>query len=200
MKTKFRAGDVVVDMPLFHSGLGGSIPTSALQFHVERIHRDVFMPLNEEWHSRLPGCANAFEGIFYGALYDHHYWAVAWWSKPVARKLNGRGWFELRRFAIHDDAPPNTASRMLGIMRRDISRCMPDVQRLISYQDTSVHDGTIYKAAGWQRTVTSNGYSKHGWASRDAGRVNQSTADKVRWEYPMKPNVRANRPARGPQE
>ena len=51
--------------------------------------------------------------------------------------------------ALPDDAPPHTASWMLGAMRKDIRKRFPLVTRLISYQDEDVHTGTIYKAAGW---------------------------------------------------
>jgi len=185
VKTKFRADDVVVDMPLFHNGLGGSIPTSALQLRFERVNRDTFMPLNEAWHSRLPDCKNAFEGWFYGAKFDSEWWAVAWWSKPVARAYNGLGYAELRRFAIRSGSPENTASRMLGFMARDIRKTMPEVIKLISYQDTEVHKGTIYKAAGW----VVDGERKNigvGWKTRASNRINQSQADKIRWAMNIK--------------
>lgn len=187
MKTKFRADDVVVDMPLFHNGCGGSIPTSALQFRFERINRDTFMPLNEAWHSRLPECRNAFEGWFYGAKFDGEWWAVAWWSKPVARAYNGLGYAELRRFAIKPGSPENTASRMLGFMARDIRKTRPEVCKLISYQDADVHTGTIYKATNWvcehigERVDESKTWNN--WTTRGNNRKNQSKAPKHRWAY-----------------
>jgi len=187
LKTKFCADDVVVDMPLFHNGCGGSIPTSALQFNFQRINRDTFMPLNELWHSRLPECKNAFDGWFYGAKFDSQWWAVAWWSRPVARAYNGKGFAELRRFAIKDGSPQNTASRMLGWMVRDIKKNMPNVVRLISYQDAEVHKGTIYKASGW----FVDGERKNigvGWKTRP-NRKNQSQADKIRWALNLRPPV-----------
>jgi hypothetical protein len=138
------------------------------------------MPLNNAWHSRLPDCKNAFEGWFYGAEFDGHVWAVAWWSKPVARMFNGLGFAELRRFAIREGSPDNTASRMLGWMARDIRKTMPQIVKLISYQDTAVHHGTIYKASGW--ACESVGQEvKTGWMSRASNRQNQSTAPKARW-------------------
>lgn len=185
MKTKFCADEVMVNLPLFHSGTGGSIPTSALHLHFEEIHRDTFMPLNEAWHSRLPECKNAFEGVFFGGLHDHEYWVVAWWSKPVARAYNGKGYLELRRMAIRDNAPKNTASRFLGWMARHLRKTTPTT-KLISYQDAEVHTGTIYRASGW----SPEGIKKNigtGWQTRDANRQNQSTADKIRWEYQLQP-------------
>jgi hypothetical protein len=82
--------------------------------------------------------------------------------------------------AIHDDAPKNTASRFLKIMTLIIKKEMPHIYKLISYQDTSVHQGTIYKASGWNRVETQKkGFQS--WKSR-AGRIDQSTAIKIRWE------------------
>jgi len=185
MKTRFCADDVMVNMPLFHSGHGGSIPTSALQLHFEPIHRDTFMPLNEQWHSRLPQCRNAFEGIFFGGKMGEEYWVVAWWSKPVARAYNGKGYMELRRMAIRDGAPKNTASRFLGWMTRHI-RKTTETKKLISYQDAEVHTGTIYKASGWTVGGRST-VGTLGWQTRGANRQNQSKADKIRWEHQLQP-------------
>jgi hypothetical protein len=84
----------------------------------------------------------------YAAEHSNIYYAVALWGQPVARMLNGRGWYELRRMAIADDAPDNTASRMLRIMRLLIAKDRPEVVKLISYQDTEAHTGTIYKWLG----------------------------------------------------
>ena len=50
--------------------------------------------------------------------------------------------------AIAEDAPKNTASRMLGWMRRYIKKHLQHISLLFP-QDTDVRDGTIYKASGW---------------------------------------------------
>jgi len=149
------------------------------------------MPLNEAWHSRLPQCRNAFEGIFFGGKMGEEYWVVAWWSKPVARMLNGRGMLELRRMAIRDGAPKNTASRFLGWMARHIKKSTPEIKTLISYQDADVHTGTIYKASGWhvakvgERVDESKQWNN--WTTRGSNRQNQSKAPKHRWEYQLQP-------------
>jgi hypothetical protein len=123
--------------------------------------------------------------VCYGAESNGIFYAVAAWSNPVARLLPQLEWLELRRFAIADDAPKNTASRMLGWMRRDILVRFPDVTRLISYQDINAHAGTIYKAAGW---MTADGYKPRarGWIGGNKprkGRTNQMVAPRMRWEY-----------------
>jgi hypothetical protein len=83
--------------------------------------------------------------------------------------------------AISPDAPKNTASRMLKIMTILIKRRMENIYKLISYQDTSVHQGTIYKAAGWNAASYSK-YQSWNQHSKRPGRIEQSTAPKVRWE------------------
>ena len=174
------ADSIRVVHPLFQVDGGGSIPTSALQLKISKIYYDKFKVLNELWHSRLPTCTNCFCGVCFGAVFNNIYYAVAWWSHPIAqnRLKNGYNMYELRRLAISDDAPPNTASRMLRIMKNIIKNSMPHIVWLISYQDTDVHQGTIYKAAGWY----SKGETKFvSWKNRP-GRSDLSAANKVRWE------------------
>jgi len=180
-----RADDARIACPLFQAEYGGEVPTSALQLHVGKMSRSLFQTLNRAWHSRLPECGNCFMGDCFGAEFGNKYYAVAWWSHPVARALEGQGLLELRRMAVVDDAPKNTASRFLSVMTLIIRKTKPDIQKLISYQDTDVHTGTIYKAAGWEignigeRIDESKKYNN--WKTRP-NRVNQSTAPKIRWE------------------
>lgn len=179
-----RAGGVRVAYPLFQAGGGGSIPTSALQLRFEAIDRDTMEDLNRQWHSRLPKFKTACPcPAYYGAEFDGLWYAVAAWSTPVARMLP-QEWFELRRFAIANDAPKNTASRMLGWMVRDIRKRFPEVPRVVSYQDMDVHSGTIYRASGWEESEISEGGE---WTrpSRQRKAV-QSDAQKRRWELALK--------------
>lgn len=174
--------------PLFHAGDGGSIPTSALELFFAPISRDRFVELNKAWHSRLPKVGASQFRVCYAAEFSGVIYAVAAWSNPVARLLPQQQWLELRRMAVSDDAPKNTASRMIGWMVRDIRKRFPEVHRLISYQDCEVHKGTIYAASGWTRA---DGYvsRKRGlgpttaWASRNRqGRTDQAVAPRMRWE------------------
>jgi hypothetical protein len=65
-------------------------------------------------------------------------------------------------------------------MTRIIRKEIPTITRLISYQDTEVHAGTIYKAAGWTRAVVNDGQS---WSTSTRKRnKEQSLAAKARWE------------------
>lgn len=188
-----RADGVVVAHPLFQAGGGGSTPTSALDLFFFRCDRDLFQKCNQLWHSRLPKICVSFGRVYYAAEYRGDVFAVAMWSNPVARLLPQNAWLELRRFAIRDAAPKNTASRMLGWMVRDIKRSMPEIERLISYQDCDAHVGTIYRASGWK---PAEGYvsRSRGWAPGAGGgnrlrvgRTNQAVSPRVRWELTTKP-------------
>lgn len=164
--------------PLFETV--NSIPNSATQLNIAKISRELFVKLNKEWHSRLPECTNCFEGICFGAEYDGIIYAVAWWSKPIAqnRFKNGKEIYELRRLAIAGDAPRFTASRMLSVMAKVIKKELPYIKKLISYQDTEVHKGTIYKASNWKAVDESKFVS---WTNRmDYNRKDQSKANKIR--------------------
>jgi hypothetical protein len=89
---------------------------------------------------------------------------------------------ELRRFAIAPDAPRNTGSRMLSWMTREIKKRRPEIGGVLSYQDCDVHQGTIYKAAGWIMTAKSFDHRDRGLRSGRKRNRSQTTATKQRWE------------------
>lgn len=181
------ADNVRDSIPLFRNGSGGEIPTSAHQllFQKTDVHRAC--ALNALWHSRFPkidwsNVVRNKDYICFVAEYDMMAYASAIWSSPIAsnRLKNGDCSLELRRMAIAEDAPKNTASRMLGWMRRYIKKHLQHISLLLSYQDTDVHDGTIYKASGWYVGNKSKGTS---WTNKKRKRnKEQSLADKIRWE------------------
>jgi len=114
-------------------------------------------------------------------------YAVAIWGVPICRQLNGLRWIELRRMAVADDAPKNTATRMLGWMLRELKKT-GEWEMAISYQDTGSHNGTIYKASGWKPgRVQPKGAS--GWNRGTRGKRNSHhppSSEKVRWEYALR--------------
>lgn len=142
------------------------------------------------WHSRLPRTQT---GPWRLAFVAHHDWTcfgAALWHNPSARGLPP-DWLELRRLAIPPDAPPHTASWMLGAMRKWIRHHLPDVPRLLSYQDQAVHTGTIYRAAGWapafeskarQRDRTPNRVGTRRAYRSDLNGSDPASAGKTRWE------------------
>lgn len=175
-------GDCIREVhPLFQEEGSGSIPTSPLQLVVGRITVERARYFNAHWHSRVPNFTSP-QGrcIAFGAEFDGRFYAAAIWSPPLARMLNYTGRYELRRLAIAPDAPPNTASRLLRVMRVLLRKTIPNLKTLISYQDTAIHAGTIYKAAGWVPVLASSGGE---WSrpSRPEIKV-QAPTPKVRWE------------------
>jgi len=116
--------------------------------------------------------------VAYVAEKDDVAYAVSIWSRPCSPTLNPHPWIELRRMAIAPDAPKYTATRMLGWMVKDLRKRFPTISKAISYQDSDVHTGTIYKAAGWLHEYSSD---RTRW---DKGRVRNEVvtrAEKHRW-------------------
>ena len=185
------SGDSVrVAQPLFPVEGQGSIPMSPLQFEIEPMSRKTFLSFNRKFHSRLPICGNCWDGVCYQAVYKNIIFAVAWWSKPIAqnRLKNGRYIYELRRMAITDDAPKNTASRFLSVMCKILKKKYQHIFKFISYQDTNVHAGTIYKASNWKAVETQNSFQS--WKNRP-NRIDQSASIKIRWEKQIRPEPEA---------
>jgi len=189
IKTELSGDGVRVAQPLFPVEGQGSIPMSPLQLNIKETSWRMFRQLNKLWHSRLPNIGAYYtDGLFFCGTYKNVYYCVAGWSAPIARMLNGRGFYELRRFAISEDAPKNTASRTLKIMGKIIKKTKPKIWKLISYQDTDVHYGTIYKASGWIKTTESKPNDK-GWVDRHPRRssISQTISSKIRWEKQIRP-------------
>ena len=179
--------DVMVAYPLFQTDSGGSIPTSAHQLWIDEVCVETACGLCKKWHSRLPIIkpSNIYRNkyqVCYTAEYKHQFFAVAIWSSPVSRHLDPQKTIELRRMAICDSSPKNTASRMISVMIKKIRAKFPSLNLAVSYQDTEVHTGTIYKASGWTATQITKGADWNVSRDRDAS---QSTADKIRWEYEL---------------
>jgi hypothetical protein len=183
------ADGVRVACPLFHAGGRGPSPTSALSLFFTPVGLKAAAALNRLWHSRLPDFDRRTQTLdrcaCYAAEFEGVYFAVAIWTNPVNRSLPQKACLELRRFAVAADAPKNTASRMLGWMVRDLCRRFPTVSRLVSYQDCDVHQGTIYRAAGWTPVrLPPRSECRHWCNSRrkDGARKALAVLNKVRWE------------------
>lgn len=134
------------ESPLF--AIPVSEPAKARELSCERCSVDHARELIRLWHSRLPKTQRGpWMFAFRGAVDDYSY-AVALWNNPSARTLP-QHWIELRRMAVSPDAPHCTASWFLGAMAKWFRDNAPQHEVMISYQDEAVHEGTIYKAAGW---------------------------------------------------
>lgn len=145
-RTDVSGDSIRIASPMFP--FGWELPQRASSLVFSRCDKMHAVRLVRAWHSRLPCCQDgpwefAFMAEFNGVTY-----AVALWNTPSARCLPGH-WLELRRMACSPDSPKNTASRFLGWMVRYFAENAPEREKCISYQDTAVHKGTIYKAAGW---------------------------------------------------
>ena len=181
----------MVAWSLFHQVAdGGSIPTSALDFRFEAVDMRAAQRLNREWHSLLPrtDLGNLLCGsisIAYVALYDGWYYAVAIYSQPIIRAVAVDGkTIELRRLAVCDDAPKNTASRMMAVTCRLVKQKWSRLEKVVSYLAVDVHRGTIYKAAGWRpvgKIVDSRPQRVKGDKNRATGPL-QTRSRKQRWE------------------
>ena len=143
----------------------------------------------KKWHSVLPECSAflANNTCFLAISKETgEVICVAVWSDPATRALNGRGYYELRRMATSPDAPKNTCSAILAIMRRHIAVTLPQVTCFLSYQDKDKHTGGIYKAdnwtIGWESTRSAY---KGSWDSREGRSELQSSAVKIAWVKPV---------------
>ena len=165
-------------------------PESVKQMHLREIGVNEAMAYNEMWHSRLPITSHSnmirnTRKIFYGAEFDGHCYASAMWTDPVANNRLSKKyvWLELRRLAIAPDAPKFTATWMISKMIKNIKKTFPEVSRLVSYQDTEVHKGTIYSASNWKKDAVSTFQE---WTTTTRKRnFLQTKSDKIRWIYEL---------------
>lgn len=158
---------------------------------VEQTRAQIACMLNELWHSKLPDIhwSNVVRNkhyICYAFKYKQAIIGVGIWSSPVAanRFKDGDKLLELRRLALSDVCPRNTASFVIATMIKDIKERFPELIRLISYQDTEAHLGTIYKASNWTQAPQQTPLLD--WTTSKRKRTPlQSTAAKIRWEYEL---------------
>lgn len=190
-----NCGDCIeIVHPLFQEEGDGLIPISPLQLRFAVCSVNTAIRLNERWHSVFPiiDKSNVIRGgrvVCFAAEFANVFYACAIWTRPIAanRMRDGDRLIELRRMAIAPNAPKNTATRFLSFMTRHIRKTQPDVIRLVSYQDTEHHTGTIYKASNWTAATTSK---ISDWTTNKRQRSPaQSSAQKVRWEYDMNHNA-----------
>ena len=180
-------GGVRVAQPLFPVDGQGSIPMSPLQLKVDVIGIKKAVELNKLWHSRLPiyksGCCLKAK-ICFAAHYKNVYFAVAIWDNPTARLIDQKRCLELKRLAISNDAPKNTASRFIKVMAYWIKKEFIEINHLISYQDVEAHNGTIYKASNWEEEHYHSGgtwYRYNSTQKRARPDLNTATGPKIRW-------------------
>lgn len=173
-------------------GDSDAVPASATVLVVVEIDMRLAAELNRLWHSLLPRtdlgnllCGNT--SAAYGAEFDNMLWAVAIFSQPIAPGMMDGKTIELRRLAICDQAPKNTASRMLAVCRKLVVRKYPQMRRLVSYQALDHHAGTIYRASGWKpvgKVSKCRPQRNKGSRYRATGPL-QTHSPKQRWEIAL---------------
>lgn len=132
-----------------------------------------------EWHSSLPYAPPGFRIAFVAYAPNLAPIAVAMWGRPTARMEDQKLTLELTRQAHAPEAPYNMGSWFLGKMRKHIREIMPEIVRLISYQNADIHHGTIYKADNW--TMVYEKFTDHSWLTRP-GRRGTEVMHKIKWE------------------
>ena len=134
-----------------------------------------------EWHSMLHTRLPGWKVAFLVSAPNLAPVAVATWGRPIARMEDQETTLELTRQAHGPYVPRNTGTWMLGQMRRWIRENMPEITRLISYQDTDKHRGTIYKADNW--TMIDETFCVTPWnKSRPNRRIGTERQHKIKWE------------------
>jgi len=164
---------------------------SPKEIEIKEVRAQVACMLNELWHSRLPQIhwSNVVRNthyVCYAFFYKQAVIGVGIWSSPVAqnRMKNGKQILELRRLALSEFCPYNTATFVIAHMTKQIKLKFPEIIKLISYQDIKVHNGTIYKASNWK---IGGQLEFMDWTTADRQRNTiQSDAGKIRWEYVLK--------------
>ena len=161
---------------------------SPKEIEIEECSAQLACLLNGIWHSTLPKIhwSNVVRNTHYVCYifkYKGALFGTAIWSSPVAqnRMKNGKTILELRRLALSDACPKNTATRVIAEMIKKIKIKFPEIQKLISYQEKDVHSGTIYKAANWKMASQ---VPLMLWNTKTRKRnALQSFSEKIRWEY-----------------
>lgn len=182
-----RGDSIKTIQQTFQSVDSGSNPTSPHHILIKEIGAQEASRLNFIWHSKLPRIhwSNITRNtcyVCYALLFKGTAIGVAIWSSPVAqnRFKNGKEILELRRLALSQRCPKNTASWSISVMMKMIKKKFPFITRLISYQDTEIHKGTIYKASGWSIGKETEFIS---WTTNKRKRSkDQTSAKKIRWE------------------
>ena len=149
-----RAAGVEGSTPRFHRGGAGSTPSAALHDlevrPVANVLAKTLIQRHHYLHTFPVGTVLCF-GVFVG---DRMVGALTLGVGPTNghRLVEGAGkgdCLTLTRFWLADDLPPNSASRVLGIVIRAI-RSKTEVKFLLTYADPQPgHVGTIYQATGW---------------------------------------------------
>jgi hypothetical protein len=156
------AGSVAAAQPGDHRAGGGATPILALQsLQVGAIPFWAAKELlkREHYLHSFPGGTQLAFGVF---VENRLLGALILGSGPanayaLVEGAQLRDYLSLTRLWLSDQLPPNSESRVLGIVLRALKRST-DLKFLITYADpTQGHLGYIYQATGWVYTGLSQG-------------------------------------------
>lgn len=144
----------MAEQPDFLQADGGSIPTSALQYHIRPVEKGLAANIYKRHH--YFGDKGFLHSYSFGAFYDGMVWGAITFGIPNAKNIKGlysadeqEGVWEITRLAFDTRCPKNSESRLIGIAIR-LFRKITNVRIIISYADTAQnHTGIIYKATGF---------------------------------------------------
>ena len=151
-------GSLIVEQSLFQATEGGAKPTSphsAKDLELRQVKKQLAEVCYEKWH--YLGKTGFISEINFGVYYDNKLWGSISYGSPNAKILKGyytpetqKGWWEIKRLAISDELPPNSASRIIAVSEKFL-RKIRFVKGIVTYADSGVgHTGTIYKASGFK--------------------------------------------------
>lgn len=167
-------------------------PNALGDFLVQPVSPKLASHMVRLWHSVLPdihptNIQRNRRYACYAMVLSGHAYAVAVYSSPVNRHLDNGSTLELRRLAISNRCPRNSATWFMAACERLLRVRFPEIRLLVSYQDTERHIGTIYRAGNW---VQSAGVRFTPWNMTRTDRAPpQTTATKVRWEKVLRKRV-----------
>lgn len=102
-------------------------------------------------------------------------------DRPTSRTFDADRVLELTRMYFVDEAPTNTESRGLAMMRRFVRTWLPNIRLLLAYSDPAAgHSGTVYEADGWAPFGMTTHKTGYGWRSRP-NRNTDPVGPKQRW-------------------
>ena len=147
---------VADQLEIFQQADGGSIPTSPL--HIQKIGHDHAKRFVEKWHysKRMPTGKN----ICYGLMLDDCLYAVIVYGIGVnpyqARFLDCEKVMEIKRLCRTEPRKKYQLSRFISITAKWAKKEM-HYDKLVAFADPEHgHEGTIYKASGFEKVGTTN--------------------------------------------
>lgn len=151
---KICGGSLMAEQSLFQATGGGSIPTSPLQLELREIDHKKASECYKKWH--YLGETDFMSTWNLGVMFNKRLYGCISLGVPNAREIKGvydeitqKNWWEIKRFALSDDLPKNSESRVIAIALKLLKKFKkPD--GVITYADTNVgHSGVIYRASGF---------------------------------------------------